>query len=791
MDLRYALRGLRARPIHGALMALTLSIGVAGTASVWGIVERLLLEPLPYASEEEIVAFWSEGAWSEAEFAHVRPDLEGFQSVAAVRDTDVTLVEGGDPARLVVGVSATAEFFDVLGIAPALGYGFQPGHDLPEADPVAVLSHSLWEDLGGDEDIVGRRIELSGVVRTVVGVMPPGFWYPDPSVRIWLAEPVNVEDGSGNYGLIGRLEPGRSLATMQGPLQALTRSLGARFDYPEEWDKTIDASLTPIREELLGSVRAPLLALFGAVVGILLVACINVAALMLGQIDGRGTELAVRSALGAGRVRLLRQLIVESALIGTLAGMAGAGFAVLGLPFLVAALPLGELAANVSIDWTLFVTAIVVALGAATLVALVPASVVVRRDLQPRLTRARTAGVGGRGGRLESALVVAQVALVLLMASGAALLIRSVEKLRAIDTGVHAPGVAVIDVVLPTSLDASLIALTVGELVEAMRGVPGVHNVAATQRLPLRGSSDNWGIGIEGRPDVDATTAFRVVTPNYFETMGIPVLSGRGLVESDRSTSASVNAAVAEGAVVVNRTLADRYFPAADPVGQRIAFMDRWDRIVGVVDDVAESGLTDERVPARYMVHEQVPWLLHGQTLVLRVREGVEPASVLVDARRRVQAVAPSVAVRETTTMENVVARSIGPTLQVRSLLTLLGALALLLGVVGVYGVVTHFVARRRREWGIRLALGVRPPRVVRAVVGRAGALLGGGIALGTLAFIALARLLGSFVYGVAPTDALSLLSAAAVLATAGLLAAWVPARRASRTDPAIVLRES
>ena len=786
-EVRYTLRRLRHRPTYAALTALTLSLGVAGTAAVYGIARKLLVEPLPYRAEEEVAAFWSPGDWSEAELLHLEPVLGGFRGVAAYRSADATLRVDDGPARLVPGISATAELFRVLGAAPALGTGFRRGDDRLGADRVAVLSHALWQELGGDPAIIGQRVELSGIPRTIVGVMPPGFWFPDPTVRVWLGETLDPENGSGNYALIGRMPPGTTVEGMTGPIGRVTASLGERFDYPAEWDKTQNAVLTPLRDRLVGPVRPALLAMLAAMAVILLIACVNVSALMLGQVDSRGTEMAVRTALGAGRHRLLRQLVVEALVIGALAGILGAALAWVGFRFLVGALPLGALAETARVDWTVFAAAMGTALLAATLVALVPGATIARSDLQARLTRTRTGGVAGRGGRLEGALVVAQVALVLLMAAGAGLLIRSVENLRAIDPGVETEGVAVIDVVLPVSVPSEERPPIVRDVVAAVAALPGVRSAAATQRLPLRGPSDIWGIGVEGRPELESTTtAFRVVTPGYFETMGMPLRGGRTLLATDAAADS-----VAEGTVVVNQALADEYFPGQDPLGRRISFMDgRWDRIVGVVADADEGSLTAEPTPARYMVYEQVPWLLAGQTVVIRTRPGVDAASVLDAARRAIQGAAPGVAVRELTTMERVFNAAIGPARQVMSLLALLGALALVLGSIGVYGVVSHFVTRRRRDWGIRLALGMKPREVVRAVVGRGGALVGAGIVLGLVGFLLLARLLASFLYGVGTADPLALAGAVAVLLAAGLLAAWLPARRAGRIDPAVVLRD-
>jgi predicted permease len=707
--------------------------------------------------------------------------------VAAGRRADATLEVGGEPTRLVRGWSTTVELFEVLGVAPVLGPGFRPGDDALGAEPIAVVSDSLWRQLGRSRSIVGQRIELAGRLHTVVGVMPRGFWFPDPTIDVWVAEEVDPQEQNGNYALIGRMRPGFTVEAMGPQLERITRLLDERYDFPEQWDLTRDPTLTPVRESLLGSVRPALLALLVAMAVILVIACVNVSALMLGQVDSRGTELAVRAALGAGRARLLQQLVVESLVLGSLAGLAGAALAAAGFRLLVLALPLGALTANASLDWSLFWIAMVVALVAATATAIAPSAAIARCDPQSRLGTMRTAGIaGGRGGRLETGLVVAQIALVLLLAAGAALLVRSVANLRAIDPGIDIDGIAVLDIVMPDTLEQSRRPRVIDEILRAVRGLPGIESAAATQRLPLRGSANNWGILVEGRPDLEATTtAFRLVSPDYFQTMGIEVRSGRGLLDTDRDADA------AEAAVVINQAVADQYFPGVDPLGRRIAFRTgRWDRVVGVVGNVSEATLTPEPFPARYMVYEQVGRVGNTHTIVLRTAGRRDPAAILDSARLAIQAAAPGVAVQETTTMRHVFTRAIGPAHQVMSLLTLLGALAMTLGMIGVYGVVSHFVNRRQREWGIHLALGMAPPAVAGRILARGGAILLAGIVVGLAAFLALARLLRSFLYELSPTDLGAIGGATAILIAAGFLATFLPARRASRIDPAAVLRE-
>ena len=784
IDVRYAVRRLRARPLYAALAVLTLALGVGGAAAITAVVQALLLKPLPYAAESELVTFWSEGDWNEQEFLYLRPDFPGFQQVAAYRSTGVTLQQDGVAARLVPGVSATAELFTVLGRTPLLGRGFQAGDDLQGAEPVALLSYGLWQELGGDASVVGRRLVLDGAERTVVGVMPRGFWFPDPSTRIWVAETLDPENRSGNYAMVGRVAPGGTIAGLAPQIARITARLDERYDYPAQWDKTKDAVVTPLRERLVGSMRPALLATLAAMGMILLIACANVASLMLGQVDGRATELAVRSALGAERGKLLQQLVAESLVVGLAAGLVGAAVAAGGFRLLVGALPLGAWGEGATLDWTVFWVAILTALVASLLVAVAPVVSLWRGDLRDALSKRRTSGVGGRGGRLESGLVVAEVALAVLMAAGAALLVRSVANLYAIDPGVSTAGIAVLDLASPATVRTAERRQTAREVAEALRALPGVQSVAMTSKLPLRGSGDSWGIEIEGKPDIESsTTFFRVVSPEYFQTMGIPLRKGRLPEPGDREGS--------EPVVLVNEALAAKYFPGEDPIGRRIMTgFDTPERIVGVVGDVAEAQLTDEPAPARYMLVDQVSYFPRASAIVMRLQPGQDAATVLDEARRAVQRVAPNAVVQETTTMELELARAVGPARQIMLLLTLLTALAVLLGAVGVYGVISHFVGRRKRDWAIRIALGLAPSHVIGRVVRRGAALVAAGIAIGVVVATILARLIGSLLYGVGAADPIAMAAAGGALLVVGLLAAFIPAWRASRTHPAMVLRE-
>ena len=376
------------------------------------------------------------------------------------------LREGDQPARLVRGVTASSELFDVLGMRPLLGRGFRAGDDVPGAEPVAVLSFGLWQAAGGTQSVLGTRVMLDGTPRTVIGVMPRGFWFPDPSVRIWTPVALSPESPSWNSTLVGRVAPGHDVRAMDAPVAQLTAMLDERFDYPAQWDKTKDARITPLADDLTGDMRPALLATLGAMALILLIACANVAALMLGQVGARSTELAVRSALGASRRRLTQPLILEALLIATAAGALGAGLARVGFPLLARALPLGTWVESAVPDWRVFASAMAIAIAAALLVVLVPAVSLYCGDLRGVLSRARTAGIEGRGGRLENGLVIAEVALAVMIAAGATLLVRSVANMYAVDPGVRVEGVAVVDVIIGGRLTQGQREQTLGELTE-------------------------------------------------------------------------------------------------------------------------------------------------------------------------------------------------------------------------------------------------------------------------------------------------------------------------------------
>ena len=783
-DSRYAIRMLRRRPSYALLSVLTLALGIGGTASVYGVARGVLFDPLPFAHEREVGVFWKKTDWTHEEYLYIRGRVPGFSQVALFRQRDVIVHEGDGPARLVRAVSASAELFDVLGVRTLLGRGFRAGDDVSGAEPVAVLSFGLWQEMGGNPSIIGTRVTLDGTRRTVIGVMPRGVWFPDPAVRIWIPEPLTPESRNFNSTLVGRVAPNHDVRAMDAPVTQLATMVGERFDYPAQWDKRQNPHITPVRDDLVGPMRPALLATLGAMALILLIGCANVAALLLGQVDARSTEFAIRSALGAKRQRLAQQLIVEVLLVATGAGALGAMLAWIGFTVVTDALPLGAWAESATPDWRVFTSALLIAIAAALLVMLIPIISLYRSDLQRVLSRVRTGGIQGRGGRLENGLVIVQVGLAVMIAAGAALLARSVANLYAVEPGARTDGVAVVDVVLRGGGNRERREQTLTELLTALREVPGAQSVGAVQQLPLRGGGYRLGLRFPERPDMkELATEYRIVTPGYLESIGIDVRRGRTIGSADRRDS--------ERVVVINEALAEKYFAGVDPIGKLVGGdTDAPSRIVGVVPNAAEKRLSDTAEPVRYVALAQMPWMDEALSLVLRAVPGIDETSLLEPARKTIARVAPSAALQQTTTMRRVLDAAIGPARQLVMLLSLITALSLILGAVGVYGVIAHYAARRRRDWAIRVALGLPGARVISHVVGHATLLITGGIFVGVAGAAMLTRLLSSFLYGVSALDPIAFVTAGMALLAVGTGAAFFPAWRAGMANPLIALRE-
>ncbi len=534
MDARHAVRRLVRRPRYATLSILTLALGIGGTAAVFGIARAVFFDPLPYAHPESIALFSSPFDWSRQEFAFFRGQVPGFSQVAQYMFADATLERGNAPSQLVGFSAASSEIFGVLGVRPELGRPFERNDELRGATPVAVISYGLYEELGGTPAVIGQTIRFNGASTAVIGVMPRGFYFPAPTVRVWIPEIQDPDDHTGNWALVGRAAAGQRVDRMQASLDQFGAQLRGRFTYTPQWDKTETLAVKSVRESIAGPLRPSLVSVMVAMAMILLIACANVASLMLGQVEGRTAELAVRAALGASRLRLARQLIAEAVVLGAAAGICGAAIAAGGFKLLVQALPLGAFAETATFDWTVFVAAMLIALATALAISLVPTVSLWRGRLRGSLGAVRTQGVTGRGVRLESLLVVAEVSVAVLMTAGAGLIARSVQKLYEIDPGVRVEGVGVVDAVLPSDLTDDQRKVAFQGMLAAVRALPGVASAGITQRVPLRGSAWSSGINVEGMPDLKrVSTTIRIVSPGYVEAMGIKVVAGRALDEGD------------------------------------------------------------------------------------------------------------------------------------------------------------------------------------------------------------------------------------------------------------------
>lgn len=797
-DVRHTVRQMRRKLAFTATVVLTLGLGIGATVALLSVVNALLLRPLPYSHEERVRVFWMDYDWRGAEYDFVRERASVFESVAAFSTNGAPYhasTRAAGNAVLLPFVVTTSTLFDVLGSRPYLGRTLQVGDDRPGAPPVIVISYGMWkQDLGGDLQVIGRRILIDGTAVTVVGVMPRNFYFPNPQSRAW--RPLQLDPATSFYHdvgyltLVGRVRAGVGPELVQSDLQRLARSLGERFTYTSGFDKTKNAGSTPVRTYLLGNLSGALLLLFGAVMLLLLIACGNAAALILARTSDRTAELAVRSALGASHHRLSRQILTEALVLALGAAALGTVIAVGGFSTLVARLPLqGGFADAVSMGSMTFVAGFGLALLVATSISMAPIRSVLRGRLDAigGLNRERSeAGLRRSTRRVHAALVAGQVTLAVLLVAGAMLLIRSVERLRSLDLGFDPRGVTTFTLIASDRQPDESRRQFFRELVARVNAMPGVTAAGLTNRLPVRDGGFQGPVQPEGRPDLEGAnrpnSLFRTATPGFFRAMGIRLREGRGIDSTDVARSLPVT--------VISESFARKMWPGQSAVGKHIGtaysgtMISR--TIVGVTAEARMTSVTGE-VPFTMWVPLEQHVAPDGGVLV--VRSSGSAASLTTAVRRAAGDLNSQVAIAKVSTMEQVLATALAQPLRLRFFLTLFGALALVLGSIGVYGVVSYAVTRRRAEFAVRVALGASPGRVLGDVFQRGLA----PVVLGTIAGVGAAfvfgRVLGGVLFGVQPQDPVSILGAAAALLVAGALATVAPALRAGRIDPAAALR--
>ncbi|HEV2180925.1 MAG TPA: ABC transporter permease [Gemmatimonadaceae bacterium] len=792
-DVRHALRQMRRRAGYTAIVILTLGLGIGATVALFSVVSDLLLRPLPYAHADQVHVFWSDYDWRGEEYDFLRDRAGVFRHLAAFSTNDDPYrSNAADPggARLLPFVVATSTLFDVLGTRPLIGRPFDATEDRPGAAPVIVISYGMWrEDLGGDPRVIGRRIIVGDVPVTVVGVMPKGFFFPTPDIRAWrplALDPKSPSYFNGYLTLLGRTAPGVRPVLVASDIRRIARALGSRFTYPAAWDKTKNPYALGIRTYLLGDVRDPLMLLLAAAALLLGIACANAAALILARTSDRSSEMAVRTALGAGQWRLARQVLAESLVLAAGAAVLGVAIATAGFRALVAVLPLGNgFGATVSIGWATFASAFVLALAIALAGSAAPIRDLVRGGGAVNRERSEE-GLRRGTRRVHGAIIVSQVAFAVLLVLGATLLIRSVDNLRAVNMGFDPHGVSTYTLVTSDNMSTDAQRQFFDQVLARVSALPGVRAAGLTNRLPVRDGGYQGPVGIEGRPDLDGAnrpnSLYRTVTPAYFAAMGLRVRDGRGIDSTDVMGGLPVT--------VISESFARRMWPGQSALGKHI--YSGWSgtivplEVVGVTHEARLTSVTGE-IPFVMFVPLAQQASISGGVLV--VRSSMPPAALMPAVRRAIAEIDPRVAVARIATMDDVVAGALAEPLRLRFFLTVFAAIALVLGTIGVYGVVSYAVSRRRAEFAVRMALGASPTRVLREVVERGVAPVIAGVAIGMVAALALSGLLHRFLYGLGAADPLSLGAAAGALLAAGVAAALVPAARAGRTSPAEALR--
>ncbi len=799
-DVRYGARMLRKNPGFTAVAVLTLALGIGANTTIFSMVNAVLLKPLPYPEPDQLVqlrADWSGSPSTvigSSTFVEVKARNQSLARIAAYSGGDMTLTGAGSAEQVVAG-AVTADFFPLLGIQPAWGRNFTREEDTPNGPKAAILGHGLWQSrFGGDVDVLGQTITLNEQSYAVVGILPARFQYPE-QFQLWIPLALG-ETGAAlaKYGegmillkAIARLKPGVTLEQAQAEL----RTIAQRKQSPRP-DEAPVLSLVTLHEQVVGDVRGALLVLLDAVALVLLIACTNVANLQLARAAARQREMAVRAALGAARWRIVRGLLTESLLLSLAGGSLGLLLAFWGIRALGqwsdASLPSMH---GIGIDaWVLAFTLGVSAITGLAF-GLAPAVQAWRTDVNATLKEESRSDTGGYRNRLRHLLVVSEVALALVLLIGAGLLIKSFSRLMEVNPGFRTDGVLTFQVTLTGGKSSPQKVNFVEQMVERLKALPGVQTAAATDSLPLTDFARIGVAEIEGQPAIDFSKVKRdevtpfsrpTVTRDYFNAMGISLKNGRAFTSQDARLPAE--------SVIVNEAFEKHYFPGQSAVGKRIRLMPspaeaRWQTVVGVVSDVRQSGLAGDVMPQVYSPELQDV----DDTLSFVIRVTGEPAGLISAVRGVMAEVEPNQALHNVMTMEQRLASTTTSRRLNTALLGSFAAVALLLAVVGIYGVMSYAVTQRTREIGTRMALGAQPGNVMRFVMGQGMRVVLTGVGIGLVGALALARLLRNLLFEVKPLDPITFAMVSLLLFTVAAVACWLPARRAARIDPMAALR--
>ncbi|HLK17749.1 MAG TPA: ABC transporter permease [Bryobacteraceae bacterium] len=793
-DFRFALRTFLKSPGFTAVAILALALGIGANAALFSVINAVLLKPLPYAQPERLISIFETflpagyGSVSAPNFLDWRKQNHTLDHLEAFSASSLNLQSHGEPERI-PAVLATAGLFDMLGTQPILGRTFLPDEDQPGKPRVVVMSERLWRRrFGADPKLLGSTITLDGQAATVIGIMPASFQFPAGSLtrNLWMPLQFSAdqlkERGNHLFNVAGRLKRGVSMDAASADMKQVAANIERQF--PEQKGRSVWTR--SMHDVLVGNLRPVLLILMGSVGFVLLIACANVANLLLARAASRTREVAVRAALGASRMRLIRQFLTESVLLALAGGALGALLADAGVQALVKFAP-GQIpqASGIQLDGTVFLFLAAVCLLAGIIFGIVPAFQSTGRDLQTGLREGGRSGSAGiRSAGLRNALVIGEFALALVLLVGAGLLMRTFLALGAINPGVTTEGVLTMSVSVPEEKypKDSMWQRFYSPSLERIQALPGVRAAGIISILPLQAWGWNGTFTIEGQPQEDPSkqpfAEFRQVSPGYFRAMGIRIEKGRSIGPEDSLTSPHV--------ILINDALAKRYFPGQDPIGKKI----NWDdlrTIVGVVSNTRQATLDRDPLPELYFPAAQLSPVSSGMTFVIRT--SVEPTSMTRAVTGAIQSVDPSQPVFGVKSMTEVVSDSLSNQRLYAWLLGVFSALALILASAGIYGVMSYLVTQRTQEFGLRMALGASTNNVLRMVLRQALLLIGAGLAIGLVGAVAVTRVLSNFLFGVKPIDPLTFATVSFILVAVALVATFLPALRATRVDPMIALR--
>jgi len=812
-DLRFGARMLLRQRAFTMAAIIALSLGIGANTAVFSVVNAVLLRPLPYQNSDRMAMIWGnflllkieQLSAKAADYVDYRDQTQSFETVAAF-DTDDFALTGGSQAERVVGAGVTANLFPMLGAKAAQGRLISSEENQTGRDNVVVVSHKFWQSrLGGEPNVIGRSVRLSDLSYTIIGVMPAGFEFPHPSfnfarqVEFWIplaftTEQVAQRQSPYHLNVIGLLKPNVTIEQARGEMTAL----GQRFERehrsyrgPNNSDMGWRITVTPLQEQIVGKSRRALLVLFAAVFLVLLIACANAANLLLMRATVRQKELAIRTALGAGRLRLIRQLLTESLLIGALGGLFGLALAWVGVKALVALSPenLPRLQ-EINVDGRVLLFTLTLSVLTGLIFGLAPALQASKPDLQQTLKEGGAAATRGRHW-MRNLLVVGEVAIAMTLLVGAGLMLNSFLRLQRVNPVVNAGKLLSVEINLSETRypKPAQAATFFQELIRRVESLPGVERVSLSTIQPLSGVAENNPFCIEGRP-LDFNNApvagWQHVTPNHFRTLGVPIIAGRDFTERDNDKSSGAGG----GAAIINETMARRYFPNEDPIGKRLTLGlprpdNPWLTIVGVVKDIPHRGLESKAEPDWYLSYLGQP-LRSGYLIV---RASGDPASLAAAIRGQISAIDKDQPVTAIQTISEVIASTTAPRRFNTLLLAIFAAVALTLAAVGIYSVISYSVTQRTQEIGVRVALGARAGDVIRLILKQGLTLTLIGIAAGVFGAIAAARVISGLLYGVTATDPATFVAIALLLTGVALLACYLPARRAARVEPIIALR--